>query len=640
MNSKGLGLVGLVLALLLFAGINLLSKDLFRSARIDLTAENLYTLSEGSRKIVEELEEPVRLRYFYSENLAAEIPPQLVAYAERVRELLEEYVSISDGKVILEIYDPEPFSEEEDMAVGYRLFGQAANARNDQFFFGLVGTNSVDDQETIPFFAPNQESTLEYDITKLIHTLGNVGESTIVGLVSALPIAGAPANPFGQGGEAWGIHELLTRDYELRDLGIAFTEIAEDIDILLMVHPKGLSDQALFAVDQFVLKGGRVMAFLDAHCEQDRPITNPQNPMQGMQQPRNSDLGALMKAWGVELTEGKLVGDSQGALMVNAPTERGMEPMNYLLWFSPQEEGVNQEDFATSGLKDLTFATAGELVVTKQEGLEATRLIESSSEVQLVDEFMVRFRPDPKGLLKEFVSEGSSKTLAVRLSGTVKTAFPDGKPEDPSPPEEGAEEEEPKVDEPALSESKNPTNIILVSDADMLFDQFCLNVIPLPGQKLISLRGQNASFLLNGLENLSGDNNLISLRARGNYNRPFERVLELRRQAQEKYYDKEKEIEDKIQKAEQDLQQLQFKEITASGEVILSDEQQEKIRDLNEEMVQLRKERRDISYELDKDVKSLGIRLKVLNIALVPAAVLLVGLGTAMFRAQRRRRSS
>ncbi|KAA3605446.1 MAG: hypothetical protein DWQ01_19180 [Planctomycetota bacterium] len=646
MSAKKTSLIALLFGVVLFVAVNLLSREVLRAARWDLTEQKLYTLSEGSANICRQLKEPVRLRFFYSENLASQVPPQFKNYADRVRELLEEYVALADGKLVLEVFDPEPFTEEEDQAVGFGLAGQPINARNDQFFLGLVGTNTVDDEEVIPFLSPGQEASLEYDISRLVHTLSHPGDKQVVGLISALPLEGGQGNPFQPASPGWGVVDLIKQQYELRNLGLDFDSVDPEVDVLLLIHPKNLSPQAQYAVDQFVMGGGHVLAFIDPHSEQDRPMANPQNPLQGMNQSRASDLGPLLAAWGLEMATDKLVGDLEGALEVTAPTERGPQRMRYLLWFSPREDAINADDFATAGLQELRFATAGALEKRADfaeaigDGAKVESLIASSREAQRIEEFMVRFNPDPEGLLQKFASENRSFDLAVRVSGTLPSAFSDGPPPKPETPEEDPEADEAVDPEPEtahLAASEKPTNIIVVSDTDMLTDNFSLRIQNFMGQRLMSFSGQNASFLLNALENLLGSNDLISLRARGNFRRPFEVVEDLQKEAQERYYLKEQEIELRIQEAEQRLQALQFQEV-GEGYAILSPEQEGEIETLNQELLGMRKERRDIRHELDKDVQRLMTKLKALNMGAVPLGVLLIGAALWLLKSVQRSR--
>ena len=429
MNIRLLTGSGLAVAVVLFFTVNVLSHVAFRSARFDLTEQRLYTLTEGSRNILQGLDEPVTLRLYLSKKLAVELPG-IQGYTNRVLELVQEYEQAAAGNLILHVIDPEPFSEEEDRAVGYGLRGVPLDQGNTQFYFGLVGTNATDDQELIPFFQQSREEFLEYDLTKLVYRLGNPKQK-VVGLLSTLPVDGGPQMPFPQapGGSApWMIMDSIRELMEVKVLDKAVTEIPEAVDVLMVVHPKQLGEPTLYAIDQFVLRGGRAVVFVDPHSEADRVLPDPRNPM-GMQAPRNSDLGRVFDAWGIELVDGKVVGDLPLAKKVNFQKQSRMMVADYPVWIDLTPRQLNAEDVVTAKLPNLTMASAGILRKKEDSETEWTPLMETDDQAMQIDAARLQFMPDVEGLLRDYRPEGETLVLAARLTGKVKTAFPDGRPE-------------------------------------------------------------------------------------------------------------------------------------------------------------------------------------------------------------------
>src|SRR5258707_494183 len=318
MNRSITAIVALVCAAILFVGINIIADKALRSARIDLTQQRLFTVSDGSRKTLAKIDEPITVRFYYSTRLGTEIPTYAL-YAQRVREMLEEYASLAGGKLRLEILDPIPYSAVEDRAVAFGLQGVPIDQGGEQVYFGLAATNSTDDQELIPFFQPERERFLEYDLTKMIHSIARP-KKTVVGLVTSLPVEGDFAAALqGQPLRPYAIVNQLRQLYELRTISTEFDKVEPDVDVLLIVHPQGLSDKTLYAIDQFVLGGGRALVFVDPHSETQQMHPNRYAPPGG---PSDSNLEPLFKAWGVELEPKVVAGDRQAARRVNARTAR------------------------------------------------------------------------------------------------------------------------------------------------------------------------------------------------------------------------------------------------------------------------------------------------------------------------------
>ena len=640
MNIRLLTGSGLAVAVVVFFTVNVLSHVAFRSARFDLTEQRLYTLTEGSRNILQGLDEPVTLRVYLSKKLAVELPG-IQGYTNRVLELVQEYEQAAAGNLILHVIDPEPFSEEEDRAVGYGLRGVPLDQGNTQFYFGLVGTNATDDQELIPFFQQSREEFLEYDLTKLVYRLGNPKQK-VVGLLSTLPMDGGPQMPFPQapGGSApWMIMDSIRELMEVKVLDKAVTEIPEAVDVLMVVHPKQLGEPTLYAIDQFVLRGGRAVVFVDPHSEADRVLPNPQNPM-GMQAPRNSDLGRVFDAWGIELVDGKVVGDLPLAKKVNFQKQSRMMVADYPVWIDLAPRQLNAEDVVTAKLPNLTMASAG--ILRKKEGSETewTPLAETDDQAMQIEAARLRMMPDVEGLLRDYRPEGETLTLAARLTGKVKTAFPDGRPEaadvdQPGNPGDDKASKQP----PHLAESADPINVIVVADTDMLQDRFWVQVQNFLGQRIGIPTSANNDFVTNALDNLTGSHDLISVRNRGSFSRPFTLVRAIQQEAEMQFRQKEQVLQQRLKETERKIQELQSRKEDQTT-VILSTEQEAALDGFRQELVATRKELRNVQHELQKNIESLENVVKFLNIGLMPLAIAVGGVVFSAYTMRRRLRGN
>jgi ABC-type uncharacterized transport system involved in gliding motility auxiliary subunit len=628
MNKKLLSTTGILVALVLFLAFNVLAGAGLKSTRLDLTQNGLYTLSGGTLNLLGKLEEPVKLRLYFSKKIASEAGA-LTTYATRVQELLEQYAGHSGGKITLEVVDPEPFTEEEDRAVGYGLQGVPATAAGEMLYFGLVGTNSTDQEEIIPFIQENKEESLEYDVTKLVYNLSSP-KKKVVGLLTKLPMEGNPMARF-QNPDAdvhpWMMVETMRQMFDVRTVPPNTEKIDPDIDVLMIVHPQGLTPQTLFAIDQYVLGGGKALAFVDPYCEVQQVPRDPQNPMSAMMANRASDLGPLLGAWGLELSNEDLAGDLDNALRVTANgSPQGIE---YVLYLSLQssKEGFAKDDFVTGKLESVTIATPG--ILKKKDGATTTvtPLFQTSKQSMRVNRSSVMFGPDPKKLLEGFVPGNEQLMLAARVAGPAKTAYPDGKPKAETPTDGTPPPDEKPGD--SLKESKGPINVIVVADADMLEDHFWVRIQNFFGQRLAMPTANNADFTINALDNLSGSNDLISLRSRGKFNRPFDKVVEIRKAADARFRQQEKALEDKLKDTEQKISELQAQK-DAKNALILSPEQQKAIEGFREEKVKTRKDLRRVKHELQKDIEDLGATLKFVDTLLIP--ILLTLAAVAMWR--------
>ncbi len=642
MNTRLLTGGGLTIAVVLFFTVNVLSHVVFRSARIDLTEQRLYTLSEGSKNILQGLDEPVTLRFYLSKKLAVELAG-IRGYTNRVLELLQEYEQAAGGHLILHVIEPEPFSEEEDRAVGYGLRGVPIDQGNAQFYFGLVGTNATDDRELIPFFQQSREEFLEYDLTKLVYRLANPKQK-IVGLLSTLPLDGGPQMPFPQqaadGGQPWMIMDSIREVMEVKVLDKDVTDVPEDVDVLMVVHPKRLGETTLYAIDQFVLRGGRTIVFVDPHSEADRVLPNPQNPM-GMQGPRSSDLGPVFDAWGIELVDGKVVGDLPLAKRVNFQKEGRMMVTDYPVWIDLKPRQLNAEDVVTAKLPNLTLASAGILHKKEDSEIEWTPLVETDEQAMPIEAARLQFMPDVEGILRDYQPGNERLVLAARLTGKVKTAFPDGRP-----PEEEADE--PKEPETAkgdkqteqgqhVAESAEPINVIVVADTDMLQDRFWVQSQNFLGQRIAIPTAANNDFVTNALDNLTGSHDLISVRNRGSFVRPFTLVRAIQQEAEARYRQKEQALQQRLKDTERKIQDLQRRKEDQTT-IILSPEQQAALEGFRQERVATRKALRNVQHELQKNINSLENVVKFLNIGLMPLVIAVGGVVLGAWNMRRRQR--
>ena len=634
--NKILTTSSLLMAVVMLLAVNIISDKTLSAARVDLTESQLYTLSDGSKNILMNLEEPITLRFFLSQKLVTGLP-SISGYAIRVRELLEEYQRIAEGNLKLMMIDPEPFSEAEDQAEGYGLQGVPVDNSNTMFYFGLAGTSSTDDEETIPFFTPNRAEFLEYDLTKLVYQLANPKQK-VVGLMSTLPIQGdAPTSPLLQqkGVEPWMIVDHIKQLFEVRQLEADIEAIPDEIDVLMLVYPKGFSDGTLYAIDQFVLKGGRIIVFADPYSEAYEPPTDPKNPFAAMQAPRNSEFGRLFDAWGIEVASDKVVGNLRTAQKVQVRKGNSATVVTYPVWMDLNgEQYFNADDIITGKLGNMVLGTPGAIVKKGDVGTEIIPLIESGEKSMQIETTKLGFFAEPENLVRHFKPEGKF-TLAARITGKVKTAFPDGKPE--AEDEEDEETKSEDNDSAHLTESAEAINIIVVADTDILEDKFWVRVQNIFGQRIALPHAANATFVSNALDNLSGSNDLISVRNRGSFARPFTRVEEIQREAEQEFRNKEKELRARLQETDQKIRDMQKQKRGGGNDLMLSFKQQEEIGRFRDEKIKIRKELRNVQHELQKNIERLETQMKFINIGLMPLLIGFLGITLGLFGRKRRK---
>ncbi len=626
----------LTLLLAAFLAVNILTTRALPSARLDLTQNNLYTLSPAGRAIARSPKEPITLTLFYSESLVRG-QPQIQSAATRVIELLESFESASRGKIDLRIVDPEPFSEAEDDAVARGIRGVRIGPE-ETLYFGLVGTNALDGRETIPYINaldPNAERFLEYEFAKLIHTLAEPDRPS-VGVITSLPLLGTPPNPMTRsvGAGPWQVITEIETTLDLRELepdNEGNIDIPEDIDVLMLAHPKNLSGQTLFAIDQFALKGGKILAFLDPHAEADPAgAPDPQNPMAALRAETSSDLGPLLEAWGVSMPTDRVAGDLTYALEVSTGGPRG-DIVPFVVYLALRGEAFDKDDPVLGRLGVVNMASAG--MLSPIEGATTTfePFITTTDQSAPVTADRIKLFPDPRAILNDFFPTEGTLALAARVTGDATTAFPDGPPT-------AANDADDETPEP-LTANTAPLDITIVADADLLADRFWVRALSLGGLNLGYERiADNGALVAGLLDRLAGSDDLLALRARGEFRRPFTRIEEMRRQAEAEFRAEEQRLEQQIEQTQQrinDLQLARTDDPTAS--LVLSPEQQAELDRLEEQLVASRRQLRQVRLDLRRDIEALQTRLQLINTAAVPVLLAAFAVSLAGFRAIRRR---
>ncbi|HKK15663.1 MAG TPA: Gldg family protein [Gammaproteobacteria bacterium] len=623
---------GLVLAACLFVALIIVVNATLTSWRLDLTENKLFTLSDGTINILNRLEEPVRLDFYFSQKTLTGLPA-LTNYGNRVRDLLLEYKNHAGDKIELNVIDPETFSEEEDQAVASGLRGIAVNNAGDRAYLGLVGTNSTDDERVIPFFNSEKESSLEYDITKLIYSLAHP-KKRVIGVITTLPMFGDEDDPNVQ---PWTIISTMEEFFEVRQLDIDSGDIGNDIDVLMVVHPKDLKLRTRFAIDQYVLKGGKAMVFVDPMSEADPVRPNPESP--GTLPDFDSELPALLKQWGVMIPEQKIAGDINAAMHVQTRSERGPREIAYLPWLRLAKESFNQEDFATSELNVIHMGTAGIIEKLPEATTTVTPLIKTTRQSMQLDRDFLVIQRDPSIILDNFKSMEKKQVLAARLQGHAKTAFPDGiSTTDTSSDADAAGSTKKKEVATATGDitREGDINVILVADTDILSDLFWIRQQSYFGVDLPQPIADNGNFIVNALDNLSGSNDLINLRTRGEFTRPFERVEAIRRDAELKFREREQELQARLKETEQKIREFLQNQGEESSQ-ILTPEQNKEMEKYRQIRVETRKELRAVQHELKKNIEHLGTWLRVINIGLIPLLIIIIAIITGMYRINRRK---
>lgn len=643
LSSPTLAWWGIALAAVLLLCTNLIAGSWFKNWRMDLTEDGLYSISNSTRKVLAGLDEPISMQVYYTKALG-ETAPVYAQYFERVRALLERYRDMSGGKIRLQFVNPLAFSDAEDRAVGSGLKGIRLNSEGDMAYFGLAATNTTDNLETIGFFAPDRDRFLEYDLTKLVLTLSKP-KKKVVGLISGLPLEGGPGNPMmgGRPQPPWAIVGQIRDFFELKMLGQDTKEIPADVDTLMLVQPTGLTPEAALAVDQFALKGGRILAFVDPVPEIARVLA------QGRETGDIVEMKKLLTAWGIAFDTTKVAADIAQARRVQFGGGQGQQASvtEYVAWLNIDRRAMDANDSVLGGIESLHVASMGALSVADKAAIKMEPILQTTERGALIDADKVSLRPDPLALLRGYQPGGKRIAVAARFAGDIKTAFPDGIPaqkpdadKKDAAPDDAAKKDAAKKEADAKPAAK-PTppalttgklNAIVVADTDLLHDQFWLDERDFLGQRIQIPLSHNAVFVVNAIENLTGGEALRDLRGRGVKARPFTVVDEIRRGAEKQFREKEQALETKLKDTQSKLAGIEQK--GEGGNIILTDKDRETIEKFKQEMLATRRELRDTKLAMRTDIDRLDAVLKFVNIAAVP---LLIGLGAIALAFMRRR---
>ena len=610
-STIGWGSVG-ALALLLI-GLTIIFNTVLAGWQIDLTQHHLYTLSKGTRRILKGIPEPIDLYFFYSRR-AADNVPQLRAYGDHVENFLREIANDADGKIRLHIIDPRPFSVEEDRAAELGVTGAPLNAAGSKFYFGLAGTNSTNGHQTIAFFNPQKQRFLEYDVAKLIYRLAHP-QKPLVEWYSSLPMSGGFNPQSGQMRQPWLVYRQASQLYNLQTLAPGSAVIPKDTRVLVLADPTHVPAATRFAIDQYALAGGHIIAFVDPLAEAaSTPGAPPASPGEGM--------AKLLASWGVRFNPAQVIADR--SLALNVAAADGAPTLDPVIIGLGRAE-MSQHDVITAGLSNINLDTAGYLQPIAAAGTTFKPLLWSNTDAGPVATETLAGAFNPASLLQGFKPTGKRYTLGARVTGKVNSAFPDGPPAGVKLP----------VGTPLLKRALKPLHLLVFADSDMLADFLWVHHLDLFGQSLPEAWASNGDLVLNALDNLSGSDDLISVRAKAGFTRPFTRVAALRHAAEARYRAQQQRLQQELRQTEQQLTLLQTRRNNKST-LILTPAQQREIQHFEAERLSIRKRLRAVQAGLVRSIDALGTELKVINIILMPAVFALAALAGAALRRRRR----
>ena len=613
-----LSVTGLIILCLVLILVNILVS--YATIRWDATEDNAYSLSEGTQRILSTMTEPVTIKFFYSKS-NPDIPANIKVYAKHVEDFLSEYRHASNGRITVEMVDPKPDSDEEEWAQKYGV--EPMRTPGGKIYCGLVFV-SLDREDVIPWLDPAKEQTLEYDVTSVIYGLQTT-KKKVVGIISGLPVFGTKgrAAPGQAPGQEWLFITEMKKIYDVREIGSMAQDIDPSLDLLMVVYPKHMSARLEYAIDQYVLSGGNALIFVDPLCVSDRS--------QGQQQFMRSSgdsLNKVFKAWGISMDSAKAVADFGQPTRVR--TGRDTMEDNPLM-ISARGGSFNRKDVVTAGLESMLFPVAGDIQKTGDMDRDFEPLVDSSKDAALTNAFNAYLGVE--AVKKGFVPAGKPFNIVVRVRGTFKTAFPDGPPKSEDSEDKSAEP--PK--RPHLKEGRKASTLIVVSDADMLADQFYVQRSNFFGMAISQMFNDNLNFISNAVEILTGSDDLIGLRSRGKLERPFTVVLELKRKAQERWLSKEKELVKQIEETNQKLRQLEQQK-GGSQKMIISPEQEAEVARFKEQRQKINHELKQVRKNLRADIEALGATLKGINIFLMPLVVCVIGIVFAIYKQRKLKR--
>ena len=611
---------GIVVMLVILVAVNVITGAW--PVRADLTREKAYTLSAGTKAVLKKMDTPVKIRFYCTQSeMATPETVFLKDYARKVEDLLHEYRQIAGKNLVIEKYDPQPDSDAEDSA---RLDGLEPQplSGGDNFYLGLA-VSLADTRVAIPFLAPNRERQLEYDLTRAITQVLSP-DKPVVGVLSALPVFGGAMNPMmmqaGQQPEpAWTLIEQLKQDFTVRRVELDTDKIDADVKVLFVIHPKDISDKAQFAIDQFVLRGGKLIAFLDPMSA--IASRQQQNPMMGGGG-SSSSLDKLLAAWGLQFDSSKVVADLDFKMQLQ---DRNGQPSDAPAWLGLTAEGINRDDIVTGSIDSLWLPMCGAFTGTPAAGLKETVLLNSSKDAALVDSFLAGMGGG--AVMNGFKPAGVNYKLAVRLTGKFKTAFPDG-----PPPDAGNTNSVAKSAGNSLKESKVETSVVLVGDSDLLADDFSLRKVQSPFGAMVSPMNANLDFAQNLVEQMAGDSSLIGVRSRASLSRPFTRIKKMEAEAEARGQAKIDELQQSLSDTQQRLGELQSQKKDKDQRFILSPEQKAELENFRKKQAEVSRALKQAQKDLRREVVSLETRLKWLNILAMPFAVMAAGVGIALIK--------
>ena len=594
--------------------------SLLRGVKLDLTENRLYTLADGTKSMLRNLAEPINVYLFFS-NRGTEDVQVLRSYATRVEEMLVEFTDAAGGNLRLQVIDPVPFSEEEDRAAQFGLTDIGLSALGgDSIYFGLAATNAIGDEAVIEVFDPAKEASLEYDLARLIYSL-STPEKSVVGLLSGVPMSGGFDPQTQQVQQPWIISQQIRQLFEIRNLPTELATIDADVNLLWIVHPTGLSDNTLYAIDQFLLKGGRALIFVDPLAEIASIAPDPT----GLGAGSASNLQRLFSAWGLEFDPAQVVADDRYALAVGSSSGQALRHIGIL---GLDDEAQADDEIISADLSDdVNVSTAGSLSLAEGAAITLTPLLQSSTESALLPGLRFQFLSDPRALLDGFVPDGMQHVLAARIEGPLNTAFPDG------PPSQANNLLAPPDGHVASAEN---SSIVVVADVDILSDRLWLRRDrSIFGGEVVTAMASNADFVANAVAYLAGSEDLLGIKSRETYSRPFDRVENLQREADARFRETEQRLQAELADTEQRLGELQAQR-EDSGSLLMTPEQQQEIERFRDEQLRIRQELRTVQRELDSSIESLGRWLKIVNIIVIPIA--LAGLALTLYLLRRRRK--
>ena len=602
-RNKLTSYLSLLLLAVLFFALVFINNQLLSSARLDLTENQVYSLSRGSKQVLSEIDEPINLYFFFSDK-ASKNMTSIRNYANRVESLLREYETLAQGKLKLHVLDPEAFSEQEDQAAQFGLTAASIGAAGEDIYMGLAATNALDEQQVIAFFDPQKESFLEYDISKLIHQLSDP-EPVQITLVTDLAIAGGQNPMTGQFDPAWTFYTQLQQLFDVEQLSSEITDIPENTDVLILIHPKKYNQSLLFAIDQYAMRGGKMLVFIDPHNESDQMAMLAGSTPGG----NSSNLNTIFDAWGVKFDQQNVLLDAMAGLDIR--TQDGGVTRHFG-FVGLTTEQLDTNDVTISNLEIINGASFGAFSLLEDSQLKLLPLIQSTENSDMMPVDMYASTQDPEELAKTYQSQNQTYVLAARLLGKTNSAF--------NSVPEGVES---VAIDGEIETSTNNLNVLVVGDTDLLADRFWVQQSNFFGQTIFTPFANNGDFIINAVENLGGSDALISIRSRGTFARPFNKVDELTVVAEQKFREQEQLLQLQLDETEQQLLQLQNQQGDADN-LVLSPEQQLAVDEFMQKRITIRKSLRDVRHQLDKDIESLGNRLKLINIAAAPLFLILL----------------